>query len=169
MGSKRKRSNGRSPKEPFVRLPNRLIDAPAFISLHPSALQVLLMLARQYSGGNNGALMATKAKFEGRGIHENSGRRGLEMLRDRKIAAINREGYFRRPTLYALTFYEIDDCHWVSGQLLLAPTYVAQHDYLRWCPQSKTGVPQCVQTTTTVGVKQGATSTICTHGGGNEP
>ena len=42
--------------EPFIRIPHATYDSPAFRSLRPIEIAVLLLLIRKFNGHNNGAL-----------------------------------------------------------------------------------------------------------------
>jgi hypothetical protein len=42
--------------EPFIRIPQATYDGPAFRSLRPTEVAVLLLLASKFNGHNNGAI-----------------------------------------------------------------------------------------------------------------
>ena len=65
MGPKRK-SNHRDGSR-FVALPYLLLDSPAFLGLSFSARGLLVDVARQYSGSNNGRLVVCDKALKPRG------------------------------------------------------------------------------------------------------
>lgn len=48
-----------STQHPFAMLEHRILDSPAYANLKPSSKNLLVLLARQYDGKNNGHLHAT--------------------------------------------------------------------------------------------------------------
>lgn len=54
--------------EPAAYIPNKLIDSPAYASLKHSSTRLLLIIARQYNGRNNGRLQAAFSYCRPRGF-----------------------------------------------------------------------------------------------------
>lgn len=57
--AKRGHHRKRSSQHPFLMLEHRIVDSPAFTSLKPSAQVLLVLMARQFNGANNGHIGAT--------------------------------------------------------------------------------------------------------------
>jgi len=115
MARSRLKSKGRTDRGGFIAIPNALHDHPAFSELSGTALKVLLGLARQYRGANNGDLSAshTQAVKWGVGSKTSLAKALVELQRDGLIIR-TREGFFINPggrcALYALAWRPIDDC-----------------------------------------------------------
>jgi hypothetical protein len=82
---------------------------------HP-AFRLLCELMQQYNGFNNGNLSATP-KTLAHEFSESTLKRAKRELLKAELAMITRPGVGRRPTLYALTFFPIDECkkHGISA------------------------------------------------------
>ena len=123
---KRKTGGGR-----FARLPCSVLDTEAVTSLSHAAFRILVLLAAQYHGGNNGALGLTRSQAAVNGIVSNN-------TLYRALAAIEERGLVEqtytasrvppRPTMYALTWMSVDDTTWSTSKRL--PT----HAYREWTP-----------------------------------
>jgi hypothetical protein len=91
-------------------MPHTVMDAPAFVALSASAIRLLLDIARQYSGNNNGRLVACMSALKARGWTSNdtlqSALRELEaaglLCETRKGARPNKAAWF------ALTWASLD-------------------------------------------------------------
>jgi len=55
----------------FAAIPHLVIDSPAFADLSGEAVRVLMIIARQYDGRNNGLLQATFSYCNERGVGSN--------------------------------------------------------------------------------------------------
>lgn len=102
------------PKGAWV-LPKALMEQQDFRELTPSATKVLMVLGCQYNGRNNGDLAATATMLKPwGGMAKGTLARALKELQERRI--IYKTRYHRKgkdgakPTLYALTWREIDPC-----------------------------------------------------------
>ena len=113
-----KRKKGRSAK--FVRLFHRLLDDPQYIALSHPAKTLLVDVAMQYSGKNNGDLAVTLSMMKKRGWRSNSTlRRALKELVEAEWLTMTRQGGRHKCNLYALTWEPIDEC---GGKLEVRPT-----------------------------------------------
>lgn len=65
----KKTSYSKKSRDPggFVAIPWAVLDSPAYLGLTPYAKTLLLDIARQYSGSNNGALRCGRAYMQPRG------------------------------------------------------------------------------------------------------
>lgn len=107
--SSRRKHQGRI-GEPFVALPLVVLDSPAFQALSMHARALMLEVARQYKGDNNGRLLLSRAYMEGRGWRSN------DMLTKAKRELLEAEFIFEtvkghRPhkaSWYAITWRALD-------------------------------------------------------------
>ncbi len=115
MARSRLKSKGRTDRGGFIAIPNALHDYPIFSDLSGTALKVLLGLARQYRGNNNGDLSASHTQAVKWGVgSKTSLAKALRELRMHHLIILTREGLFLNPggrcALYALAWRPIDDC-----------------------------------------------------------
>lgn len=105
----------------FAPLPYVVLRSAGFARLGPHAVKLLMDLLAQYKGDNNGDLCASWTLMKERGWRSrdtlNKARRALL---DGEWITITRQGGRRRPTLYAVTFYAIDEC---GGKLDVRSTH----------------------------------------------
>jgi len=127
---KRLRSKGRSSTDSFVSLPHRLMDSRAFASLSPRATKLLLELAAQYRGMNNGDLSAPLSVLKKRGWNSSDQlAKAKKELIAKGLIIVSRQGGLNRCSLYALTWKPIDDC---SGKLDVRATNTASNLWKQW-------------------------------------
>ncbi len=120
MARTRKRTTGRGGTPPFFQLPHNLLDLPVFSKLSHPSKSLLLDVARQYNGHNNGDLCVTLKVMQKRGWTSNSTlRRALQGLLDAKLLVMTRQGGLNQCSLFALTWLAIDEC---KGKLDVQPT-----------------------------------------------
>jgi len=113
-----KRKKGRSAQ--FVRLFHRLLDDPQYIALSHPAKTLLVDVAMQYTGKNNGDLAITLSMMKKRGWSSNSTlNRALKKLIKAEWLILTRQGGRHKCSLYALTWESIDEC---GGKLEVKPT-----------------------------------------------
>lgn len=109
-----KRANNRSKSGRdaggFIALPWQVVDSPAYQGLSVHAKALLIEIARQYSGHNNGALLCGKAYMQPRGWNS------TDMLTKAKRELLEAELIFEtvkgarpnRASWYALTWQTLD-------------------------------------------------------------
>jgi hypothetical protein len=96
------------------------LDDTIYITLPDPAKALLLDIARQYNGSNNGDLSATLTTLNQRGWTSNSKlRRALAILLDSELIILTRQGGRHQCHLYALSWESIDDC---KGKLDIGST-----------------------------------------------
>jgi len=148
----RRRMNGRH----FAQLPVEVLKSAACITLPNYAVRVLLAIAAQYRGKNNGDLAMTRATAREFGIvsqqHLVS---GLSTLLERGLIQKTRQGGKKPlgPCLYAVTWQPIDD---LAGKIESGATTSASNDWAKWtsglpadqsavnhrvCPRTTSGLP----------------------------
>ena len=115
MGRTLGKSKNRRESGTFIVLPHALIDHPDFASLTPTALKVLLWLARRYNGHNNGDLSVTASQIKTFGVGSTASlSKALKELQAKSWIVRTRAGFFQRQnhrcSLYALTWKPIDEC-----------------------------------------------------------
>lgn len=115
MAKTRAKSKGRRDGGNFLLLPHALLKCNDFNSLSGSALKVLLHLASQFNGKNNGDLSATLTDVKAKGVRSSSTlAAAIVELQQRNLIICTRTGRFMRPggrcALYGLTWLPIDDC-----------------------------------------------------------
>lgn len=124
MASNRLKAKGRREFGSFVRLPFAVMDSDDFRQMSRSALSVLMCLARQYTGKNNGDLSAEFQRVHKWGIGSKSTlAKALAELQRRNLIIQTRAGRFMNPgsscSLYAITWFAIDEC---GGKLEVSAT-----------------------------------------------
>jgi hypothetical protein len=96
------------------------LDDTAYINLPDPAKALLLDIARQYNGSNNGDLCATLKTLKPRGWASNSKLwRALGTLLDSELLILTRQGGRHKCSLYALSWESIDEC---KGKLDISST-----------------------------------------------
>jgi hypothetical protein len=100
----------------FAGIPRVVMDSDDFKGLHGNAVKLLLALAYQYRGHNNGdltaafSIMQEKFGFTARGVVK----RAVKQLLDANLIMQTRTSRFLNPggqcALYALTWQSIDEC-----------------------------------------------------------
>ena len=115
MARTRAKAKGRSDSGSYFQLPHKLLKCEDFTSLSGSALKVLLHLASQFNGKNNGDLSATLTDVRAKGVRSSSTlAAAIVELQQRNLIICTRTGRFMRPggrcALYGLMWLEIHDC-----------------------------------------------------------
>ncbi len=111
----------------FLALPHFVLNHPDFISLSPRAIKLLLDLATQYNGSNNGDLCATFSMMKKRGWSSNDQRiKALEELIEKNFIKLTRQGGRHQPNLHAITWQSIDEC---GGKLDIESTKIAPRSF----------------------------------------
>lgn len=105
----------KSPPGGFAGIPRIVMEHADFRGLSNTAKVVLLVLAYQFRGGNNGDLSAAPRLLKGWGIASKvTVSKAIQELLAGRLIIRTREGRFLNPggqcALYALTWQPIDDC-----------------------------------------------------------
>jgi hypothetical protein len=124
----KRRLNGRH----YAMVPCEVLTSEACNTLPASACRVLLAIAAQFRGKNNGDLALTWATARPFGI--NSKKQlvdSLSMLRERGLIEQTRQGGKKPlgPSLYAVTWMPIDD---LNGKINSGPTMIAKNTWVDW-------------------------------------
>lgn len=124
MAATQAKTKGRKGNGPFLALPRTVTSSPQFMQLSGTVTKVLLMIATQYTGNNNGDFDATfnRAKDWGIGSQQTLSK-ALQQLISAGLIIRTREGVFMNPgrkcALYAITWQPINEC---KGKLDVAAT-----------------------------------------------
>lgn len=118
--------NGRKPpRRRFAGIPHDVMNHPDYLNLQGSAVKLLLELARQYNGHNNGDLCIAFSILRERGFNSKSTiSNNIKKLIEAGLVIQTRQGYFidgkGQCALYALAWQPIDDIK--DRQLDVKPT-----------------------------------------------
>ena len=127
---KRRRNMARQTTQPFLSLPHNVLDHESFRTLSPRATKLLIDIAAQYRGCNNGDLCAPLSVMQKRGWKSNDQLfKARKELLDRGLILTSRQGGRNKASLFALTCLQIDDC---QGKLDTPSTDVAPHNWKLW-------------------------------------
>ncbi len=117
----------------FAKLPLTVLDQAAVINLHHAAFRVLVLMAAQFTGYNNGALGLSKSQAAKQNISNKTLYKALATLEARGLIeqTYPASRVPPRPTMYALTWISIDDTEWSRS------TRIPTHTYRDWQPPRK--------------------------------
>ena len=122
------KAKGRKDSGSFVKFPHRVLEHPAFMALGAHACKVILFLASQYNGSNNGDLTIAWKVAKAKGLTSNGALRlATKELMDGGFVIQTRQGGRNRCSLFALTWFPINEC---DGKLDVPATSVAPNDWL---------------------------------------
>ena len=98
----------------FASVPRYVIDTPAFKSLRGNSVKLLVLLASQYKGNNNGDLIITHSKYKCDFKSSQTMYAARDELEQKGFIATNAYGGmsfggFKVPSLYALTWLPVND------------------------------------------------------------
>lgn len=134
----------------FIGIPYNVAATRQFCNLKPLELKLLVELAFQYNGSNNGNLTAAHASLKERGwTSSGSLHKALKGLLSKGWVMVTRQGWKRRgrPTLLALTWEGIDELR-PSSAVTYDEGIKPSHSPLNyWCkhPKSWEHLPPCLQ------------------------
>jgi hypothetical protein len=113
-------------------VPVEVLTSDACQPLPNYAVRVLLVLAAQYRGNNNGDLACTWAIAKTFGVRcKEHLVRGIKLLLERGLIVKTRQGGKKPlgPTLYALTWRGIDEC---GGKLEIPSSPLPSNRWVKW-------------------------------------
>jgi hypothetical protein len=98
----------------FAGVPRYVIDTPAFKSLRGNSVKLLVLLASQYKGNNNGDLIITHSFYKSHFKSSQTMYAARDELEEKGFIATNAYGGmscggYKVPSLYALTWLPVDD------------------------------------------------------------
>lgn len=120
----RKRGNGwntdKHEKGSYVAIPHIVINSHGYAKLSAYAVKLLNDLLAQYFGSNNGDFQATFSLMRNRGWKSKGTlNRAIKELIESGFVEVSRHGGRNKCSLYAITFYAIDEC---KGKLDISAT-----------------------------------------------
>lgn len=125
---KRARHKGRKGNAPFLHIPHDVINSEAYQQLDGWAVRLLVDVAGQFKGFNNGDLNAAWSQMSKRGWRSKGTlHKALKALLSAGLIEQTRQGGKNRCSLYAVTWRSIDEC---SGKLDVRPTKAPSALYL---------------------------------------
>jgi hypothetical protein len=93
----------------FISLPHPMVTHRTFKELSGSSAKLLLAMLSDYTGSNNGHLVATYSRMKAYGfVSKGTIARALKHLIDGKYIVRTRAQKLRSPALYAATWYPIN-------------------------------------------------------------
>ena len=111
MNRQRKRFKGRQSSSQFVALPTHMLKSEQWKSLTPFEVKLLIDLAAQYNGRNNGDLCATWKIMSRHGWNSPATlHKAIRGLIKKGFIELTRQGGKHCPSLYGLSFRGIDEC-----------------------------------------------------------
>lgn len=117
--ARRAKITGKGGSGGFAALPHAVLNSENWLKLSPHAIKLLLDLFVQYKGHNNGDLCATWSMMEPRGWKSKATlHKALRELEHYGMLVKSRQGGRKLPSLYGVTFREIDEC---GGKLDIRP------------------------------------------------
>ena len=135
---KRLRIKGRRTTSFFVMFPYHVLDNAVFKTLSTRATKLVMDLAAQYRGHNNGDLCAPLSLMRERGWNSSDQlEKAKKELIEKDVILVARQGGFNKANLYALTWFPIDEC---NGKLDVASTTTAPANWKKGLPSPPSGV-----------------------------
>lgn len=139
----RKKRNPKNKSGRFVAIPHAVMDSTSFTQLGGSAVKLLLDIAYQYNGSNNGDFTVAYGYLKTRGWRSKGTiSKAVKELTNADLILKTRQGKFQNPNaccdLYAITWQAIDECNGKS--LEVAPTRTPPRKFA--LESSKTTSPQ---------------------------
>ena len=139
MARNRLKTKGRRENGTYVGIPHAITRSREYASLSASAVKLIIDLADQFNGSNNGDLQATWPFMNKKGWKSKATLyRALNELLNREFIIVSRQGGRHACSLYALTFLAIDDC---KGKLDIHETSVPSSAWKKTSVAQKRG--QC--------------------------
>jgi len=101
-------------------LPFHVLNHERFVSLSPRATKLVIDIASQYRGNNNGDLCAPLSVMRRRGwTSSDQLHKAKTELIEKGVIILTRQGGLNKANLYALSWFQIDEC---NGKLDVAAT-----------------------------------------------
>ena len=133
----RRRIKGRQTTSPFVMFPCHVLDHEVFKTLSKRATKLVIDIAAQYRGHNNGDLCAPLSLMRERGWNSSDQlEKAKKELIEKDVILVARQGGCNKANLYALTWFPIDEC---NGKLDVASTKTAPVKWKTRLPRPPSG------------------------------
>jgi hypothetical protein len=132
MSDKRAKLKGRKGTSSYLGIPHTVLDSEAYLSLGGWSVKLLVDIAAQYKGHNNGDLCAPYSILKSRGWHSPSTLHNAKIeLLNTGLILLSRQGGKNRCSLYAITWQPIDEC---KGKTDIAATKQATNQWKQYRP-----------------------------------
>ncbi len=111
--NKRAKLTGKGASASFISMPHFVLNSAEFAELTGNELRMLMELARQYRGSNNGDMEASRER-----LMKERGWKSHQTI-DAQLAKLERKGWIVKTrqggkrigcTLYAVTIWPVDEC-----------------------------------------------------------
>ena len=133
-----RRNKGRMMTDSFVRIPHHVVNHENFRTLSCRATKLLIDLLAQYRGYNNGDLCAPLSLMRERGWNSSDQlQKAKNELIEKDVIRVTRQGGRNKCSLYAVTWFQIDEC---NGKLDVASTTTAPVNWKEGLPSPPRGV-----------------------------
>ena len=117
-------------KASFAGIPRVVMECPDYINLNGSAVKLLIEVACQFKGGNNGYFCPAWTLIKARGFcSKTTLSKAIKELLKAEMIMLTRQGHFikNKASLYTLTWAPIDEC---SGKYLEeSPTRIPSRNF----------------------------------------
>ena len=134
----RRRIKGRQTTPSFVMFPHHVLRHEVLSKLSPRASKLVIDLMAQYQGDNNGDLSAPLSQMRARGWNSSEQLdKAKKELISKGVIWVTRQGGRNMASLYALTWFPIDEC---EGKLDVSPTQTAPVNWRNKLPSPSGGV-----------------------------
>ena len=91
-------------------LKESLLSSREYAALSPRAVKLLIDIGSQYNGKNNGDLCAALEIMKSKGWKKATLHRATMELLEAEFIFKTQQGGRHKPSLYALTFFQLDEC-----------------------------------------------------------
>ena len=111
----------------FIALPHDVVNHHDYLNLSGNAVKLLIDIANQYNGHNNGDFCVAFSIMEKRGWKSKSNLSNAKKeLLKKNMIKLTRQGGRNKPSLYAIVWQPIDDC---KGKLDIKSTILAPRSF----------------------------------------
>lgn len=127
VANKREKTKNRKTSGSFLRLRHDILESDAYKKLSSSTVKLIIDLAAQYRGKNNGDLCTAWVFMKERGWRSKSTLyKAMKEAEDAGFILRTRQGGINKCNLFAVTWESIDEC---GGKLDVKSTRVASNTW----------------------------------------
>ena len=135
-----RRNKGRMMTDSFVRIPHHVVNHENFRTLSCRATKLLIDLLAQYRGYNNGDLCAPLSLMRERGWNSSDQlQKAKNEVIEKDVIIVTRQGGLNKCSLYAVTWFQIDEC---NGKLDVASSTTPPVNWKKRLPSPPSGVKE---------------------------
>jgi len=119
------KTKGRATYKQFMGIPKQVLESDSYKLLNAWSVKVIVDIAKQFNGNNNGDLCASWSIMKDQGWKSPSTlNKAVIEAQERGFIVLTRQGGRNKASLYGVTWYPIDDC---KGKLDVKPTTTASN------------------------------------------